>query len=108
MITSIEQATPQWLTRQLRNVGCLEHGQVVAVQIIKNAAFNSQAAHLVLHYATGAAEAAPQRLFLKLKGNHDGALEVAFYHLAENYRGSLPMLVHCWGAAYDTESGDAY
>jgi hypothetical protein len=108
MITSIDQATPKWITRQLQNAGALNSGAVESVQIINNAAFNSRAAHLVLRYSEEPPASAPQRLFLKLKGDHDGALEVEFYRMVEEYRKCLPMLVRCWGAEYDEDSGNSY
>lgn len=108
MITFIDQATPEWLTLRLQAAGVLQYGEVISVRISPNAAFNSRAAHLDLQYSIDAPTTAPARVFLKLKGEHDGELEVKFYTLCEEFHHRLPMMVRRWAAVYDEESGNSY
>jgi hypothetical protein len=108
IITTVEQATPEWLSQVLHEDGALEEGRVVAVTRRANDAFNSSIAHLDLTYSTDAWAPAPAHLLLKLNHRHDGALEARFYAFVATLSADLPMLVRCCGAACAQTSGDSF
>jgi hypothetical protein len=105
--------TPEWLTSALREGGALPQGEVAAVHLRANDAFNSAAAHLEVRYSSDAPETAPRRLFLKRAiaaewALRAGAREVAFYQFVAPHRARLPMLVPCYAAAVDAASGQSF
>ena len=78
-----------------------------------NAAFNSAAHHLYVAFSDDAPADAPRRLFFKRNlpepwAVRAGAREVAFYQGAATMPDRLPMLVPCYGAAYDAATGDSW
>ena len=91
LLTRIEQATPDWLTRTLRESGALPTGRVVAVEHSATTAWNSASYYLRLRYSDRAPDDAPRRLFLKL--SRWGREEVEFYRFTMDKRAGLPMLV---------------
>jgi hypothetical protein len=104
-LTSLDLASAEWLTAVLRSAGAIGQAEVTAVQRRANAAFNSAIAHLELRYSAGAPADAPSRVLLKLNADHDGACEVGFYRLAASLPQRLPMLVRCYAAEYDPQTG---
>jgi Ecdysteroid kinase-like family len=105
--------TPEWLTNALRQSGTLTNGRVLRVEVSGNAAFNSTALHLHLTYSGDTPPGMPPRLFFKRNlaeawAVRAGAREVAFYQVATALANRLPMLAHCYGAAYDADSGDSW
>jgi hypothetical protein len=108
IITTVEQATPEWLGQILRSDGALEEGRIVDVRRRPNDAFNSTTTHLDVTYSADAPASAPQHLLLKLNHGHDGALEARFYSLVVELSADLPMLVRCYGAAHDETTGDSF
>ena len=99
IITTLAQATPEWLTT------VLPYGQVVAVHQRVNAAFNSSVAHLELSYASGFPAQASSKFLLKLNQEEWGENEVALYKLAANQN---PAMVFCHAAEYDPTTGNSY
>lgn len=105
--------TPDWLTAALRQSGAMTSGSVLRVEDSANAAFNSAARHLRLCYSTDATPTLPRRLFFKRNlpepwAVRAGEREVAFYQVAAQMAGRLPMLVPCYAAGYDADSGDSW
>lgn len=107
-LTSVEQATPAWLTGVLRACGLLPVGQVVAVESRVATTLNSYSYHLALRYAEDAPAAAPRRLFLKMSKEPEwGREEMEFYRFVGDQRADLPMLVPCYDAAL-AEDGSSH
>jgi hypothetical protein len=102
MIHDVKQVTPAWLTRVLRERGCLAQGRVTAVQAQVTTPFGAVCAHLALSYSDDAPPAAPTRLFLKLDGPNTlaGDREVVFYNTIAAAMADPPVLP-CYDAAYD-------
>ena len=113
VITAPEELTPARLTQLLRRAGVLQKGSVSKVAVGANPAFNSAISHLQIQYSPGASLAAPTTLVLKRNlpeqwAREAGAAEVAFYTEAQSLSDDPPMLVPCYDAAYDTETGDSH
>lgn len=106
MITSPQQATPEWLTYTLQNAGILRQGQVKSIGFRANDAFNSVVTHLEVEYSADANADLPKKLILKLNRDHNGETEVKFYNLVKPLSAQLPMLVNCYLADYDPSTGD--
>jgi Ecdysteroid kinase-like family len=105
--------TPEWLTDVLRQSRALTSGQVVRVEESVNAAFNSAARHLWLTYSPDTPPDTPRQLFFKRNlpeawAVRAGTREVAFYQTTATMADHPPMLVECYGAAYDATSGDSW
>lgn len=105
--------TPEWLTDALRQSGLLTSGCVLRAEDSSNGAFNSAACHLRVSYSPDAPPDLPHRLFFKRNLPEEwavraGAREVAFYQVAATMADRLPMIVSCYGAAYDAASGDSW
>ncbi len=113
-IAGDDPVTAVWLTAALRDAGALPHGDVISVAERPNAtAFNSIITHLTLTYSSAAPADAPTRLLLKRNLSaawaiEDAAREVTFYRTIMPFADHLPMLVHCYGAAFDAERGTSY
>jgi hypothetical protein len=105
-ITSLDQASPAWLSAALR--GAIGSARVAAVERHATVAFNSSVAHLAITYSGDVPTDAPSRLLLKLNANHEGAAEVGFYRLVAELPDQLPMLARCYAAEYDPASGDSF
>jgi hypothetical protein len=114
MIAGDDPVTALWLTTMLHDAATLPNGQVSSVTERPNAAaFNSIITHLTVAYSADAPADAPQRLLLKRNLSaawaiRDAAREVAFYRLVAPFARSLPVLVRCYGAAFDTERSASY
>src|SRR5213596_359563 len=113
VLTSVEQATPAWLTALLRQRGVLRHGRgrgrVVSVQNRASTAWNSSSYHLELRYSPDAPADAPRRLFLKMcKPDQFDPAEVEFYRFVQDKRAALPMLVPCYDASLSVEDGASH
>ncbi len=98
----------EWLTGALRRSNTLPNGEVTGIVQRDNAAFNSQVSHLALSYSVDAPETAPARLLLKLKNDHNGKQEAAFYRMAHAAEPLLHMLVRCYGVDYSEQTGNSY
>jgi len=113
-IAGDDPVTAVWLTAVLRGASALPCGDVLTVEERPNAtAFNSIITHLTLTYSPDAPANAPTRLLLKRNLSaawaiRDAAREVAFYRLVAPHAAHLPMLVHCYGAAFDAERGISF
>jgi thiamine kinase-like enzyme len=106
VLTSVEQATPDWLTGVLRERGVLSGGRVMSVDSRVSTILNSYSYHLEVSYSADAPADAPRRLFLKMSKEPEwGMEEVAFYRFVQDKRTDLPMLAPCYDAAYSEESG---
>ncbi len=105
VISSLDSVTPERLTSILRENGMLERGRILDVRIHPNPAFNSIAAHLEPVYSGAAPAGVPERLFIKIKQQHWGRDEVAFYRLAASQNRPLPMLIPVIDGAYDKRTG---
>ncbi len=110
------QATPEWLTRALRESGCLPCGAVTSVQAAAESSYTSTIVRLTLTYTHDAPPAAPKRLFLKLSrldaqqravGGAQRRKEVEF-HTSVASRMPDPPLARCYQASYCEETGAAY
>ena len=104
---------PEWLTDALRQCGLLTSGRVLRADVSSNAAFNSTACHLHVTYSSDAPPNLPRQLFFKRNlaeawAVRAGAREVAFYQVARTMVDRLPMIVPCYGAAYDAASGASW
>ena len=106
VLTSVGQATPDRLTRTLRDAGVLPAGRVVSVEHSATTAGNSASYYLQLRYSDDASADAPRRLFLKM--SPWGRDEVEFYRFAADKRASLPMLVPCYDAQVADDNDTAH
>jgi hypothetical protein len=106
ILTSVEQATPDWLTNTLYDAGVLPAGRVVAVEHTATTAWNSTSYHLQLHYSDDVPAGAPRRLFLKM--SQWGRDEVEFYRFAADEHAGLPMLVPCYDAQVADDNDTAH
>ncbi len=106
MISSFQEATPQWLTTTLQASGVLSEGSVVAAELRANDAFNSTISHLTLQYSADAPADLPTHLLLKLNRDHYGEGEIPFYQAAMRQR--PPNTARCFAAEYDAASGESY
>jgi hypothetical protein len=106
LLTKIEQVTPDWLTRTLREAGVLPAGRVVAVEHSAVVAWNSDSYFLTLRYSDRAPDGAPRRLFLKL--SRWGREEIEFYRFSADKRDGLTMLVPCYDAQVATGDDTAH
>jgi hypothetical protein len=107
VLTDAAQATPEWLTLALRRAGVLDGERVVAAEARPNPAFNSSVTHLDLAYDREP-PGAPRALVLKLNRDGWGEAEAGLYQLAMPVASTLPMLVPCYGAAYDPVAGTSH
>lgn len=110
---TVDEVTPAWLTEVLRREGVLDHGSVVAFEQQPNAAFNSHTRHLTPIYEGADKSVAPAHLLLKCSlpaawAQRAGAREVAFYKLVEGLPDHPPVIVRCYDAVYDAESGNSH
>jgi hypothetical protein len=112
VITSVEQATPEWLTTVLSTSDALSAGRVIAVDVDAGHGSWSSNARLRPHYSADAAGDCPASLFLKMvsidlgDGEHFGDSEVAYY-IRDYVDVPDAPLVRCHDAAHSTAE-DAY
>jgi hypothetical protein len=105
-IDHLEEITPAWLSSVLQRAGVLNNERVDSIQYEPNEAFNSQVAHLQVSYLPKKRVELPERLLVKLNQAGDGMIEVEFYRQAAHLSHELlPMIVPCYSAQYDPDSG---
>ncbi len=105
--------TPAWLTHTLRQSGTLPQGEVVAVDIQSTGAFNSHTNFLTLRYSDDSPPEAPTHLVLKRNTQEEWcrraqAREVRFYQTVAAHPEHPKVIVPCYAAAYDEQSGNSY
>jgi hypothetical protein len=105
--------TPDWLTMILRRSCTLRQGSVQEVGQEATGAFNSSTVRLLLRYSVDATPDVPSRLILKRNiaaewGIEAGEEEVKFYTLIASLPDHPNIIVPCYAAAYDEESGNSY
>ena len=108
---TLDEVTPAWLTELLRRQDALPSGNVVAIEKQPNSAFNSHTLHLTAHYA--GADSTPSRFLLKCSipaawAQRAGAREVAFYEMVKQLPDHPEVIVRCYDAAYDADSGNSH
>ncbi len=112
VITSVEQATPEWLTATLSASGALSAGTVVDVGVVAGQSNWSNNARLLPRYSVDASGDCPTSLFLKMVSidldgdEHFGNSEVAYYTRDYVDVPDAP-LVRCHHAAF-SEARDGY
>jgi tetratricopeptide (TPR) repeat protein len=114
VLTTIEEATPAWLTRVLRQGGWLPTGIVrsLGVERVHEEQLHTLGYFLRAEYDADAPPTAPGRLFLKLprpggdraRAVRRGMPEVRMYRALAADQGELP-IIPCYDAAYDPELG---
>ncbi|MEP7188971.1 MAG: aminoglycoside phosphotransferase family protein [Roseiflexaceae bacterium] len=114
VLTSIDQATPAWLTGVLCRDGYLLSGEVQSIKVRR--IFTEQLASisyfLAVAYSDDATPAAPTRLFLKLPRSNlgpgvaaaIGEKEVCMYQALAEHQRELP-IIQCYDAVYDSARG---
>lgn len=103
-----EQITTAWLTSVLHQAGVLERGEVVSFELQATGAFNSQTDHLVLLYSVNTPRNTPTRFVLKRNAQEDGEYEVKFYNLVASLPDHPRIIIPCYAAAYDKNSGNSH
>jgi hypothetical protein len=110
---TVDEVTPEWLTAILRREGALPSGRVVAFEQQPNTAFNSHTRHLAPIYEGQGTDIAPKYLLLKCSlqaawAQQAGAREVAFYQMVKRMPDHPPIIVRCYDAVIDGESGNSH
>lgn len=110
---TLEELSPEWLTEVLRRTNALPAGSVVAIEKQPTSAFNSHTLHLKPIYSATAPPSAPARLLLKCSlpaawAQAAGAREVAFYQRVQKLPDHPNVIVHCYDAVHDAESGNSH
>ncbi len=113
VITTLEQISSVWLTDILHSAGVLPQGEVLAVAHEGNSAFNATVTHLALTYTSTAPPTAPPQLLLKRNLDarwaiEAGAREASFYQMIRRLPEGLPMIVPCYDAVYEVETGNSH
>ncbi|NNF06560.1 MAG: hypothetical protein HKN21_07350 [Candidatus Eisenbacteria bacterium] len=109
VIQSIEDVTPRWLTKVLRESGELADGEVCEVSARSGSGNWSSNARLELRYASGSKGACPKSMFLKLVStdatmeDHFDDSEVRYYRSDYTGLADAPLL-KCFHAAYQPGS----
>jgi hypothetical protein len=103
-----EQITTVWLTAVLRQAGILEHGEVISFDQEDTGAFNSQTSHFVLRYSSETSPTIPTLFVIKRNSQKEGLDEVKFYNLINSLPDHPRIIVPCYTATYDEESGNSY
>jgi hypothetical protein len=113
MIISPEHVTPMWLTSMLCVAGVLPHGEVLTIDLQPTGAFNSATVRLNIAYIPDVPACVPHSLILKCSngtewGSQTNRAEVCFYQFTTGIPDYPPLMVLCYGAAYDEASGTLY
>ncbi|GHO51402.1 phosphotransferase family protein [Ktedonospora formicarum] len=113
MIVSPEQVTPVWLTSILRQASLLSRGKVLAIDQQPTGAFNSATIRLLVTYTPDTLEGVPHSFILKCSngtawGNQANRKEVQFYQFIATLPNYPPLMVPCYGAAFDEMSDASY
>jgi hypothetical protein len=114
VLTSIDQATPAWLTSVLFRGGRLLTGEVCSLSVTREFTeqLGSISYFLAVTYSRNATPGAPSRLFLKLPRSNlkpestawAGEKEVRMYRALAEHQRELP-IIQCYDAVYDAERG---
>lgn len=110
---TIDEVTPEWLTAVLQRAGALPSGKVTAIAFDANSAFNSHTRHLKPIYSQDAPASVPARLLLKCSlpaawAQRAGMRETSFYQAVAQLPDHPPVLVRCFDAVYDANSGKSH
>ena len=112
IISQIEQVTPAWLTRRLRQTGVLAQGRVATIQVLESSTSNPSTHYRLAVQYTPANIDGPGALFLKI-ANEDfpwkDDSEVLFYNtlvpaMKMTYSDKVWPFVRCYDAAFDPAS----
>ncbi len=110
------EATPERLTRLLRDGGRLTRGRVVAVRAERESSYTSTIVRLAPTYSEDTPPGMPRRLLLKLSrsdsqqrvvGSEQRRQEVVFHSRVAAMMPDPP-IVRCYHAAFDEESGASH
>lgn len=116
VITNVEQATPDWLTKLLQEKGHLDQERVTTVEKKSSRqTITSITHHLELGYSADTSKRVPSRLFLKISredldseiSSRIGKRETEFYNIIANSMTDAPV-VPCYNAAYSPETGRSH
>lgn len=108
VFSAFSEVTVDALTEVLKHAGTLPKGHVTAIETRPNAAFNSAVIHLNVTYSADAPASTPQAFVLKLNAASHGQNEVSFYKLSQNAGLNPSVLVPCFSAAYEPETGNSH
>ena len=102
LLTSPQEATPEWLTAVLQDGGYLQTGRVTNVVHETGSSVHAHNARLQLSYSNEAQGDCPSALFLKIspQGTPFGDSEVRYYTQIAP-RIPQPPMPHCYHAHYD-------
>jgi len=106
-LDSIDEITPEWLTRVLREEGCLTRGTVSEIQISSHKSNWASNAVLRLSYSADAMGEKPTKLFFKLCNPGSGTFgdsEIVYYSIVAAEI-SDPPIPRCYHSAYLKEQG---
>ena len=116
VIASPDAVSSEWLTKVLRQDGCLVQGKVVSIRISSEPSYTSTIARLNVTYSNDATLSAPPQLFLKLSrldskqsvvGSEQRRSEVEFHNKITTFMISPPV-VRCYNAVYCEETGRSH
>jgi len=111
-ISAIPPMTAEWLTSVLHRSGSLPQGRVLSLTVQPHdhtgEFANSTIAHLTVQYSADAPRFAPAQILWKYYTDHNGAMEVSFYHLAASLAEPVPGVVPCYDAVYNPQSGESH
>jgi len=112
VLTSIDQATPLWLTGVLHHSGHLPEGEVRSLSVTREFTeqLGSISYFLAVTYSDDATPGAPSRLFLKLPRPNPapestawaGEKEIHLYQAFLPHQRDLP-IIQCYDAIYDAD-----
>ncbi|MBD2054451.1 hypothetical protein H6F88_00085 [Oculatella sp. FACHB-28] len=106
-MTTVEEATSDWLTHVLQQQGYLDSGAVSDVSVDAEKSSNASTARLALTYSREATGVLPTNLFLKLCNvdtGHFGNSEICYY-TAIATQIQDPPIPHCYHCAYTPDTG---
>jgi hypothetical protein len=107
VIESLEQLTPDVLTKIFQEEGFLAEDRVKSIKQHMSDAFNSTLAFLEIEFDYESVTL-PNNLVLKLNANGEGLEEVAFYQLIKQSKVDSSMLVPCLSAMSNEETGHSH
>jgi hypothetical protein len=113
VISALEHVTPRWLTEVLVREKLFTQGSVLAIDAQPNPAFNSAVVHLAVTYSADVPAAVPRRFLLKCNLQADwarpaGVREVQFYQTVAQFADHPPIIVRCFDAAFDPQTGNSH
>lgn len=113
VISALEQVTPEWLTEVLQQEKLLAQGKVFAIDVQPNPAFNSATVHLAVTFSDGVPFSVPRRYLLKCNiqaawARPAGVREVQFYQTVAQLGDHPTVIVPCFDAAFDTQTGNSH